>query len=758
LSIFTKRTKRIVAGTLAGALALSISPILGIGTASAADALPPLADPIGAGNFCENAPTTEPFTDVQASDPAIDEIICLVATGLTTGVTATTYEPNSPITRRQMALFIKRVGDLANSLEITDLTDLPAYDGVPDFLDIAGESDAVKEAIGQLSQADIVQGTTATTYSPAQTVSRRQMAAFINRLQDFLTGDPFTTTGDFFNDDEGDTGEANLNAVASVGIFQGDGAGNVDPGGNLTRRQMAFVLLRYLQVLYANGDIETGIAPDSNATIAADASGPQLLTFDPDGDGLEQDTYTFTGLDDEKEYDVNLYPVNWGGGYEDSVQLLDNGFYMFRDQDSPFDGFADDYCGTSSGESEIVSINGVSVGSECEYDVAPEDGELEIRVENFSGEADSAFLVVNEDLGTDDDLLKLNGEDLPSEPFGVVGPIVWTGGECETSTDVYGYVLYTDHAAGSIITDTYDCTAFYDDADDYFYDVEIAISLAEFDAWVNNGDYVETEDLSADDDYSRTNPNNWDLDDDYPATPDDVTATPTGSDVTVAWTLDPSMANMEDDDNGYAGFCIQLWDVTDNSQDYNSCFNHSDDDPDSTAVIEDMTYTFEGVTPDTYYATVYATSASSDSGDYSDPSANVTTPVPNSPVAGAMISVSAVHTDGDANDIVSNGDQLVASFNEPIDPPNAGDSVTLAETGGGGTAGQLINGTNATFIKFSANTLVIIVGPAGPVIGAPGINGVINYSQVPRAVASSGNTDLDEHLEWDLVGSTDRDF
>jgi len=275
LSYFTKRSKRIVAGTLAGALALSVSPILGFtGVASAADPLPPLADPIGAGNFCEGAPTTEPFTDVSATDPSLDEIICLVATGLTKGTTPTTYSPNASITRRQMALFIKRLADLSNKLDTgTQVAALPAYDGTTaPFTDIAGESTEAKEAIGQLQQADIVQGTTATTYSPGANVTRRQMAAFINRLEKFLTGAEFTTTKDFFNDDNGDTGEANLNAVASVGIFQGDGAGNVFPGANLTRRQMANVLLRHAQVMMDQGDIGRAFQPASVTSL------PELTT------------------------------------------------------------------------------------------------------------------------------------------------------------------------------------------------------------------------------------------------------------------------------------------------------------------------------------------------------------------------------------------------------------------------------------------------------------------------------------------------
>jgi hypothetical protein len=197
-----------------------------------------------------------------------------------------------------MALFIKRTADLANELENTALTALPAYDGIPDFVDVATESNEAKEAIGQLSQAGIVSGTSPTTYGPGENVTRRQMAAFVNRLQDFLTGDPFSTSGDYFDDDEGDSGEANLNALASVGIFQGNGAGSVDPGGELNRRQMANVLLRYLQVLFETDDIDgafdPGPPPDEVRPTIADVRVTTDANVQDQFDTGDVVTYTFS--------------------------------------------------------------------------------------------------------------------------------------------------------------------------------------------------------------------------------------------------------------------------------------------------------------------------------------------------------------------------------------------------------------------------------------------------------------------------------
>src|SRR3546814_13892879 len=90
------------------------------------------------------------------------------------------------------------------------------------------------------------------------------MAAFIVRLQEYRTGADLTATGDYFDDDNGDTGEENLNIAAELGLFQGDGAGNVNPGSSLSRRQMASVLTSTLQVSFAAGDLERAFDEDDS--------------------------------------------------------------------------------------------------------------------------------------------------------------------------------------------------------------------------------------------------------------------------------------------------------------------------------------------------------------------------------------------------------------------------------------------------------------------------------------------------------------
>jgi len=94
--------------------------------------------------------------------------------GITTGVTATTYEPSSNIPRWQMALYLTR---FATAAGVT--LGSGADQG---FTDISGYTAAIQTAINQLKQLGVTTGTTTTTYSPGDNVTREQMAMFVERL------------------------------------------------------------------------------------------------------------------------------------------------------------------------------------------------------------------------------------------------------------------------------------------------------------------------------------------------------------------------------------------------------------------------------------------------------------------------------------------------------------------------------------------------------------------------------------------------
>jgi hypothetical protein len=419
---------RLIAALLAGVLALSASPLLGV--AGAADPLPPLANPIADGAFCDGAPSEHPFTDLGGESAATrDTIICLVNTGITQGTTPTTYSPGGTVTRRQMAVFIKRLADLFNELETSPLNDLPAYDNVPDYSDVT-PLDSGAEAIGQLSQADIVGGFPDGTFRPNAPVTRRQMAAFVNRLQDFLTGSPYSTSGDFFDDDNGDPGEDNLNALASVGIFQGDGQGNVTPGGNLTRRQMANILLRDAQVFFADGLIESPFATTN-----------ETLEFTPDTPATTQ-ALLDTGADqpgDNRTYTASNLPAN-AGGYRITLVEADNvtntsGDITFAEDGAT--GFAD--AGTPS--AQIITVNGLppvpanlsadgsSVGA-----VQPVGGTITVVID--ATVAGSVIPVIYTDQGGVNTRLNIDDDGRPTEPFGIAGEFTVTAAASNATLNI----------------------------------------------------------------------------------------------------------------------------------------------------------------------------------------------------------------------------------------------------------------------------------------------------------------------------------
>jgi hypothetical protein len=292
-----RRPWKLLVPTAAAAMLFTLVPMAGVAEAATA---PPPQD---TSTFCQNVPADNPFTDVDASNTHFENILCLAFAGITTGKTPTTYDPSTGVTRGQMASFVARSIDKANELETagTTLTDLPAYDGTNNFSDV-GDANVHKENINRLFKADIVNGLSdeqcltltppavPPCYGPDAPVTRGQMASFINRSEEFLTGTKFATTDDFFTDDDGTTHEDNINGIASVGIAQGITAGTYAPEQTVSRQQMASFLIRWLAVEEAAGDIAplTGPGPDLVSASATDADSNGTLS---NGDSI---VLTFT--------------------------------------------------------------------------------------------------------------------------------------------------------------------------------------------------------------------------------------------------------------------------------------------------------------------------------------------------------------------------------------------------------------------------------------------------------------------------------
>src|SRR3990172_2332587 len=103
-----------------------------------------------------------------------DAINRLASLGITKGTGETTYDPGAPVSRWQMAFFLTRLLAVVGvSLE----TSPPSQ-----FLDIGDLPASTQLVVNQLVAAQIINGTSATTFNPHADVLRWHMSLFLTRV------------------------------------------------------------------------------------------------------------------------------------------------------------------------------------------------------------------------------------------------------------------------------------------------------------------------------------------------------------------------------------------------------------------------------------------------------------------------------------------------------------------------------------------------------------------------------------------------
>lgn len=186
---------------------------------------------------CPNNPT--PFTDVPASSFAAADIRCIYGLGITTGTTPTTYSPADNVTREQMASFLARLWRAAGGGCPTAPTP---------FTDISPTSFAAND-IRCIYGLGFTTGTSATTYSPSDFVTREQMAAFLAREWRGAGGTCSTVAAPFTDVSPTSFARADINCIFALGITTGTTPTTYSPSDNVTREQMAAFLGRLYRKL-----------------------------------------------------------------------------------------------------------------------------------------------------------------------------------------------------------------------------------------------------------------------------------------------------------------------------------------------------------------------------------------------------------------------------------------------------------------------------------------------------------------------------
>lgn len=110
-----------------------------------------------------------PFNDVPDGAWYSDALVWAYAMGITTGKTATTYDPNGVLTREQMAAMIYRFYDLTG-MELPDGSDVERYS------DDSSISDYAQDAVYSLTRAGFLKGIGNNTFAPQKYTTRAQAA------------------------------------------------------------------------------------------------------------------------------------------------------------------------------------------------------------------------------------------------------------------------------------------------------------------------------------------------------------------------------------------------------------------------------------------------------------------------------------------------------------------------------------------------------------------------------------------------------
>ena len=175
------------------------------------------------------------YNDVTAGDWFARDVIYVTLTGLMNG-TGDGFSPNNNINRAQLVTVLYR---MAGEPEVT---------GENPFTDVP-DGQWYTDAVLWAAENNITDGTSETTFSPNNPLTREQMATFLYRFADFETEEPIEITGDLSGYTDADlVADYAVDAMTwavGEGVISGIGNNTLAPDNTASRAQMATVLTRY---------------------------------------------------------------------------------------------------------------------------------------------------------------------------------------------------------------------------------------------------------------------------------------------------------------------------------------------------------------------------------------------------------------------------------------------------------------------------------------------------------------------------------
>lgn len=176
-----------------------------------------------------------PFIDVHPSDWFYDPVCYVYSQGLMTGTSATTFEPNTHLSRAMLVAVLHR------------LEGSPQASG-GDFTDVA-DGDWYAQAVNWAASVGVVNGFDDGTFQPNAAITREQMAAILRNYAQYK-GLDVTASGDLAHYTDAasvsDWAKESVEWAVGSGLIGGYEDSTLRPQGTTTRAEVASVLQRAL--------------------------------------------------------------------------------------------------------------------------------------------------------------------------------------------------------------------------------------------------------------------------------------------------------------------------------------------------------------------------------------------------------------------------------------------------------------------------------------------------------------------------------
>ncbi|MEL7565660.1 MAG: S-layer homology domain-containing protein, partial [Dehalobacterium sp.] len=177
------------------------------------------------------------FVDVRSGDWFYQPAHFVFSKDLFTGTTETTFSPSAPMTRGMLVTVLWR---LANKPDVSK-------DSV--FADVSPGAYYEKAAVWAADHG-IASGYSAAQFAPNNNATREQMTAILYNYAVYMGYDVSATAGLDNFIDAGNTSSWATGAMqwaVAVGLIDGKGNGMLDPTGNVTRAEVAAILMRFVE-------------------------------------------------------------------------------------------------------------------------------------------------------------------------------------------------------------------------------------------------------------------------------------------------------------------------------------------------------------------------------------------------------------------------------------------------------------------------------------------------------------------------------